>query len=182
MMLTRILMLGTQSVRPRVLLRIGETPVDSAIPGPAFGRAPPRACVFSQRSDDNPQGHQPAPAAPPAPPSVGTWGGMETCIGVAMRPIGPRVVSNAITPRPTANLDRRPSLSCLACQSWRPITQRRFLMGLLTFRGGMANTADICALSIHGRIPPAPAGQRSKVDSQKYLRAPGVGSCQRTRP
>ena len=43
------------------------------------------------------------------------------------------------------------------------------------FQGQHGNTADICQLSIYGRIPPAPAGQRSKEDSPKYLRTPGVG-------
>ena len=93
-----------------------------------------------------------------------------------IRPIGPRVVSNAITPRPTANLVRPPLFVVLDLPVVAPDHTAQISHGRLTLKDRIAIT-PICPLSIHGRISPSHAGQRSKKDPQKDSRNQGwVGS------
>jgi hypothetical protein len=72
----------------------------------------------------------------------------ETLIGVPIRPIRPRVTSNAITPRPIANLVLPPLLVVLGLPVVAPNHTEQISHGPLNFQGQHGNTADICQLSI----------------------------------
>jgi hypothetical protein len=72
----------------------------------------------------------------------------ETLIGVPIRPIRPRVASNAITPRPIANLVLPPLLVVLGLPVVAPNHTEQISHGPLNFQGQHGNTADICQLSI----------------------------------
>jgi hypothetical protein len=81
---------------------------------------------------------------------------------VPIRPVRPRVVtSNVITPRSSANLIRPPLLVVLGLPVVASDDTEQISHGPLTFKDRMALPLDICPLSIHPRIPLAPAGQRS---------------------
>lgn len=72
-------------------------------------------------------------------------------IALAIRPIRPRAVSNAITPRPTANLVRPPVLVVLGLPVVTPEHTEQISHGPLTFKESMAISPISVPLSIHGR-------------------------------
>jgi hypothetical protein len=133
--------------------------VDSAIP--------------VQRSEEHcraPVSSHTEAATPPRSPSA--CGGASTpirwylgrqwaiLIALAIRPIRLRVASNAITPRPTANLVGPPLLVLLGLPVVASEHTEQISHGPLTFKGSMAIPPISVPVSIHGRISTSPAARR----------------------
>ena len=151
-----------------------ETPAEFAIPvqrSEGHCRAP----VSSHReATTTPQG-SPAGASGATGTPVGWYMGRQWEIFIAMpiRPIRPRVVSNAITPRPTANLVRPPLFVVLGLPVVAPDHTAQISHGPLTFKDGMA-TPPISVRSVSmGGFLPAPAGQRSKRPAEGFTHTRG---------
>ena len=107
----------------------------------------------------------PAAASGAAGTPVGWYMGRQwgICIAVPIRPTGPRVVSNAITPRPTANLVWPPLFVVLGLPVVAPDHTAQISHGPLTFKGSMAIPPISVPLSVHGRIWLSSAGERPHV-------------------
>jgi hypothetical protein len=110
----------------------------------------------SHRSDDKPP-RSPAAIGDGTPGTPGRWylgRQWAILIALAIRPIRPRVASNAITPRPTANLVGPPLLVLLGLPVVASDHTEQISHGPLTFKDGMV-TRRFCQLSIYGRVSPS---------------------------